>query len=82
MNDIKEFLLFFTITILLTFLLLWIFSLLIYPIENIRCNHSYNYTKYDIFSWCMVKYNWKYIPEKLYIKAFEQNINIGNNLIK
>ena len=41
------------------------------------CEHKYEDVEYSIIWWCKVKYNWEYIPESLYEKAFEQNFNIN-----
>ena len=44
--------------------------------ERETCSQKYGDTKYSMFSWCMIKYEWKYIPEDLYEKAFIQNVNL------
>lgn len=43
------------------------------------CYNTYNDSKfiYWIAPVCKVKYNWEYISEELYIKAFESNLNIN-----
>jgi len=49
----------------------------IFTISSIQCTSRYEDSFYKIFAWCMVKYEWKYITEELYKKAFEQNINLN-----
>lgn len=60
-------------TILLTTLILLMITV---PIDYLKCNQRYTDTDFKILWWCMIKYNWEYIPEHLYIKAFEQNVNL------
>ena len=71
-----------TITVFLFILIIiWIPMVIVfwadYVVWSYRCSHSYDDTKYDLLLWCKVNYKWKYILEKLYIKTFEQNININ-----
>jgi hypothetical protein len=40
---------------------------------------KYEFSYFWFYEWCMVKYNWKYIPETLYEKSFIQNLNINLN---
>ena len=68
-------------TMLLWLLIIWwiIFILIIAPIlfiEKYTCENKYEDSYYKILIWCFVNYEWKYITEKLYEKAFTQNINI------
>ena len=76
----KEFLemLWYWILIILWFLLVYVGLLFLVatPIKYIECKQLYTDTQYKILWWCMIKYNWEYIPEHLYIKAFEQNVNL------
>ena len=66
------------ILVMLWFLLSFIvlFILTVKPLQYMKCHQMYNDSQYKIIWWCMIKYNWEYIPEHLYIKAFEQNINL------
>ena len=77
MKEILELFLY-SIFIILWFSLTLIIILLltVKPLDYIRCHQIYDNTQYKILWWCMIKYNWKYIPEHLYIKTFEQNINL------
>ena len=73
-EDLKVFLFLITIVIGGLIVLITILS----PLFYYRCKITYDNTKF-IFPWtCKVEYNWKYIPEELYKKAFEQNINLKN----
>lgn len=62
--------------ILFILLLIIIMLLITTPFKYIKCNNIYTDTQYKIIWWCMVKYNWKYISEDLYIKSFDQNLFI------
>ena len=42
----------------------------------VSCKAKYENAEYWFFKGCMIEYNWKYIPKELYIKAFEQNLNL------
>lgn len=53
---------------------------IIFPVSyavKLQCENRYWDIQYNIFWWCKIMYQWKYIPENLYIKAFEQNLNIN-----
>lgn len=41
------------------------------------CKASYEDSQYSFWGGCKVEYNWEYIPESLYEKAFEQNLIIN-----
>jgi hypothetical protein len=66
------------IWIILWIFLLWIlFILFITTILNsYQCYRTYNDFEYKIWVWCFINYKWEYIHERLYIRTFEQNINI------
>ena len=73
-----------TIISTLFFWLLWIIVLLVTvviiavsPFDYKRCSNLYEDTKYDIIWWCKVKYGSWYISERLYEKAFVQNVNVN-----
>ena len=65
------------ITILVSFICLvafaWILDLFVWK----TCKAAYNDAQYSFWWGCKIKYNWEYIPKELYIKAFEQNLNIN-----
>jgi len=41
------------------------------------CYARYQDAQYDFWGWCKIKYNWQYIPEDIYKKSFEKNINLN-----
>lgn len=40
------------------------------------CKNKYEDSKYNIYWGCKVMYQWEYIPELIYRKAFETNIKL------
>ena len=48
----------------------------IYFLNKWACERQYDNSYYWFYEGCMLKYEDKYIPEKLYIKAFEQKLKI------
>lgn len=70
----KIFILFATTMMLFVVIIFWI--ALIDGIFWISCINRYEDSNYTFKWWCKVNYNWEYITEKLYEKAFEQNLII------
>jgi len=77
MKEIKVFLIWFLIYIFIFIFILILLSPIPYLFGKSVCKSQYKDSKFWFFSWCMVQYKWEYIPEKLYIKAFEQNLIIN-----
>ena len=56
----------------------WVLSLLtIDSFFGITCKEKYTISTYSFWGGCKVPYNGEYIPEELYKKAFETNLNVG-----
>ena len=69
--------------LVILFITIFIVTITISWVANILwpslCYNTYNDSKF--IHWlapaCKVKYNWEYISEELYIKAFESNLNVN-----
>ncbi len=46
-------------------------------IDKRICEEKYNNSIHSFYGWCKIKYNWEYLSEELYIKAFDKNLNIN-----
>jgi hypothetical protein len=69
-----------SLLILLWLMIFMTFTIIIASIFNYMiCKGKYTNSDFKIFGWCLVEYNWKYIPETLYEKSFIQNLNINLN---
>ena len=72
LENIIVFLITATVIVAFFWALLWIINFS----EKISCTKKYWDVQYTFLWWCKINYKWKYIPEELFIKAFEQNLNI------
>jgi len=77
MEDIKEIWAIVWMALLLIIWGIFIVTIILYPVGVLKCNSKYSDAKYDFWGWCMVKYEWQFIPEKLYEKSFIKNINLN-----
>ena len=76
-HDLVEILIF-SILFFILFYAIWLLIFISYLwITWSDCKQKYENVQYSIVSWCKIDYKWKYIPEELYIKLFEQNLNIN-----
>lgn len=57
--------------------IVWLITAFMYTVSILRCESQYTDSYYTYFWWCMVKYNWEYITEELYKKAFDTNLNLN-----